>query len=111
MLLFCIKTLMHRRKSPLCHNYIRGIQKNLQQYKKILGKQPSSLTQVDIFDPLAPTDNQRTTLISKVEIEHSIIQGNRRHSLQSLSTPFMSNCQLTSAINLMEPHKLDQLLD
>jgi hypothetical protein len=76
----------------------------------MLGKQPCSLTQVDVFDDTAHTCNYRTTLTSKEEIEQSIMHRNRRHSLQSLQTPFMCNPHLSSAMNPGDSDKLDQLL-
>jgi hypothetical protein len=59
--------------------------------REILGKQPNSLTQMDIIDPQGTPRNTKTPLTSREEVEHSIMQRNCRHSLQSLVTPFMSN--------------------
>jgi len=49
--------------------------------KEVLGKQPSSLTQVDIIDPQVLSGNTRTTLTSREDIEHTIMHRNWRHSL------------------------------
>jgi hypothetical protein len=48
--------------------------------KELLGKEPSSLTQIDILDPSSCTTDQMTTLTSKSEVEQHIMQRNHRHS-------------------------------
>jgi hypothetical protein len=86
----------------------RRIYKNLNE---IMGKQRSNFTQVDVpCDPLDPSSGV-TTLTSKLEIKQQILQRNRRHSLQSLSTPFLSRNELASSIDpLSHKDKLHQLL-
>jgi uncharacterized protein YbcI len=44
--------------------------------KEVLGKQPSSLTQVDIIDSQVLSGNTRTTLTSREDIEHTIMHRN-----------------------------------
>jgi len=83
----------------------RRIYSNL---KKILGKQRSIFTQVNIYnDPLDPAAEQ-TTLSSKIEIEEKILERNHRHSLKSLSTPFLFIPTLQSSI---DPHSKEDGLD
>jgi hypothetical protein len=87
----------------------RWIYKNI---KEIMGKQRSVFTQVDVPSDTKNPSSQHTTLTSKLDIEEQILQRNRWHSLQSLSTPFLSNALLCSSIN---PHDnnsgLNDLLD
>jgi hypothetical protein len=86
----------------------KRIYKNLNE---IMGKQRSIFTQVDVpCDPLDPSSGV-TTLTAKLEIEQQILQRNRRYSLQSLSTPFLSQNELASSIDpLSHNNILDQLL-
>jgi len=87
----------------------RWIYSNL---KEIMGKQRSMFTQVDVHNDSLNPDAGQATLSSKIEIEEKILERNRRHSLQSLSTPFFSIPTLQSSI---DPHSkadgLDKLLN
>ncbi len=78
--------------------------------KEILGKQPTPLTQVDIINE-SSDKRSHITLTSREEIENSIMKKNRKHSLQSLNTPFIANPALSSAVNISNPHHMDSLLD
>lgn len=60
-----------------------------QNIREIMGKQNLSLTQIEIDSPEGLPSCPSTTLTSKTDIEEQLIQHNCRHSLQSLSTPFM----------------------
>jgi hypothetical protein len=80
-------------------------------FYEIMGKQRSIFTQVHVpCNPLYPSSGV-TTLTAKLEIEQQILQRNRRYSLQSLSTPFLSQNELASSIDpLSHNNILDQLL-
>ena len=74
--------------------------------KEILGKQPTSLTQVDIIDE-SSDKRSLITLTSREDIENSIMKRNCKHSLQSLNTPFIAHPALSSAVNMSNtPHRL-----
>ena len=86
----------------------KKIYKNI---KETFGKQQIPLTQVDVLSNPNNRTSEHITLTSKEEIELNILKRNRRHSLQSLSTPFLSHPQLRQAIDpLSEENFIDQLL-
>jgi hypothetical protein len=64
----------------------------------VLGKQNCRLTQVDILSNPTDPSSPHITLSHKEDIESQILQRNRRHSLQALSTPFMANKNIRHAI-------------
>jgi hypothetical protein len=59
--------------------------------KDTFGQQQVPLTQVDVLSNPDNTSSEHTTLTSKEEIKQHILRRNQRHSLQSLSTPFLSH--------------------
>jgi len=80
--------------------------------KELLGKQQQIFTQVDILNPSIENNHPHTTLTQQLDIEQEILSRNRRHSLQSYQTPFLSNSMLHEAISPeKENNKLDQFLE
>lgn len=80
--------------------------------KDLMGKSQTPLTQVDINCDSVTSPSLRTTLTSKPDVEHHILRWNRTHSLQSLSTPFLSKPFLCNTIDpLSDNNKFDKLLD
>jgi hypothetical protein len=65
--------------------------------RELLKKNNKPLTQIDISSSLDPSCID--TLNTKLEIEQCLLSRNRKHSLQSLSTPFMKNATLSDSIN------------
>jgi hypothetical protein len=73
-----------------------------QTYKKIqdtFGTQQFPLTHVDIIDNTSIPSHPHITLTCQSEIETHILDHNRRYSLQSLATPFLSIPFLQEAID------------
>ena len=68
-----------------------------QKIQDTFGKQQTHLTQVDVLSTDRLSTSPHTTLRSQEGIEQKIMDRNRRHSLQSLQTPFLSNYILQDA--------------
>jgi hypothetical protein len=69
-----------------------------QTYKKIkalFGKSQNPLTQIDILSNPDDLKSPITTLTSRDEVKHHLLKRNRNHSLQALSTPFITNPTLS----------------
>jgi hypothetical protein len=65
----------------------------------IFGKQQIPLTQIDVPSTCGDPTKPHISLTFQLEIEEQILQRNRRHSLQSLTTPFISDPVLRAAID------------
>ncbi len=85
--------------------------RTFQNLKDIFGKVQSPPTQIDIFTDPNNKLSPRITLTDRKEIEQHILRRNRRHSLQSLATPFLSDPYLNAAINPEGDPKFDLILD
>jgi len=75
---------------------------------ELLGKQRKPLTQVDIRSQQGNPSSQFITVTTKDELERAILDRNKRHSKQSLKTPFMNDPFLSTSI---DPSIHDNLLD
>jgi hypothetical protein len=93
-----LRAIIHAEDSEKIYRNIR----------EIFGKQHVPLTQVDILSNPAVASSDHTTVTSKETVEQNILRRNRRHSLQSLSTPFFSHSQLRQ---LTERQSEDTLID
>lgn len=62
-----------------------------------------SLTQVDVLSDKHVPISSITTISNKKEVEDQILHRNRKHSLQSSFTPFMSHPLLSSSIDPNSP--------
>jgi len=93
-----LRAIIHAEESEKIYRNIR----------EIFGKQHVPLTQVDILSNPAVASSDHTTVTSKETVEQNILRRNRRHSLQSLSTPFFSHSQLRQ---LTERQSEDTLID
>jgi hypothetical protein len=85
--------------------------RTFQNLKDIFGKVQSPPTQIDISTDPNNKLSPRITLTDRKEIEQHILRRNRRHSLQSLATPFLSDPYLNAAINPEGDPKFDLILD
>jgi hypothetical protein len=74
----------------------KRIYKNI---KELFGKQQVPLTQVDILSDPNDSSSPHITLTDRNEIESHILRQNGKHSLQSLSTPFLSDPSLKHTID------------
>jgi len=75
-----VKAIIQAEESRMIYRNIR----------EIIGKNKLPLTQVDVPYESNPS-NPTTALHEKSAIEHAILNRNRRHSLQLLETPFMTD--------------------
>jgi hypothetical protein len=78
-------------KAILHSEEVRGIYRNL---KELLGKQISSLTQVDITVQPDSGPSQTEAVNHKEDMEEHILWHNRKHSLQALAMPFFADDRL-----------------
>jgi len=72
--------------------------KNYSTIHDLLGRNQASLTQVDVLSDRLDPSSVLNTLSNKEEVEAQILQRNRKHSLQSLATPFMLHPILSTSI-------------
>jgi hypothetical protein len=97
-----LRAMLHAKNS-------KRIYKNI---KELFGKQQVPLTQVDILSNPNDSSSPHTTLTAREDIELHILRRNRKHSLQSLSTPFLSDLSLQHTIDPSSPsNRFDALLD
>lgn len=69
------------------------------------------LTQIDYGPDPSNGLSSITTLTSKADFEEQILLHNRRHSLQSLDTPFFTNPILQGAINPENDRQIEKLIN
>jgi hypothetical protein len=87
----------------------RHIYKNI---KELFGKSQQIFTQVDVLSDLSTSTSAQTTLTMQTDIERESLARNRRHSLQSLRTPFLSNPILHESISPESAsHHMDVILN
>ena len=79
-----------------------------QNINEIFGKQNKPLTQVDVLSDPNNKDSLQNTITSREELERQILKRNRKHSLQSLDSPFFTKPTLRTAI---DPYHTNSHLD
>jgi hypothetical protein len=91
--------------------HVEASKRSYKNIKEIFGKQQVPLTQVDVLSDPTDPNSPHTTLTAREDIEYNILHRNRKHSLQSLSTPFMSHPELCHTIDPSSPYnQFDNLL-
>ncbi len=82
-----LRAILRAENSRVTYRNIRGL----------LGKDNTPLTQEDVLSIPNDSKSAHTTITTKEEVEEHILNRNRKHSLQSLATLFMTIPELSHA--------------